>query len=169
MALVLKLATLVEKQAAEIESLKRAGGRQRRSPRGRSRRLAIELWRERRAGPPSADFAERARRLKWETTDHLLDRSLFAPDNQRLLDELGRCHDAGSLVQFLDDPSIEPTNNRTERTLRPALIARKVSQCIKTARGSRTFEAWTSVVRSLKTHAGPALLRITHSAAAQTS
>jgi hypothetical protein len=57
------------------------------------------------------------------------------PNNQRLLDELGRCHDAGSLVRFLDDPSIEPTDNRAERTLRPALIARTVSQCIKTARG----------------------------------
>jgi len=39
-------------------------------------------------------------------------------DNQRLLNELGRCHDAGSLVRFLDEPGIEPTNNRASRALR---------------------------------------------------
>jgi transposase len=119
----------------------------------------LELGRERRAGPVVADFADRVRRLKFDLTDHLRDRSLSDRDNQRLLNELGRCHDAGSLVRFLDDPSIEPTNNRAERALRPAVIARKVSQCTKTARGSRAFEAWTSVVQTLsQTHAGPDLL-----------
>jgi hypothetical protein len=137
-------------------------------------RRAIELWHERRAGPPPADFAERVRRLKWSITDHLRDRVLSGRDDQRLLDELGRCHDAGSLVRFLDDPRVEPTNNRAERALRPAVIARKVSQCTKTARGSRAFEAWTSVVRTLaRTRAGPqlldALVRITRPAAPRTS
>ena len=120
---------------------------------------ALALWHERRAGPPVADFAERTRRLKWAITDHLRDRTLSDRDNQRLLNELGRCHDAGSLVRFLEDPSIEPTNNRAERALRPAVIARKVSQCTKTGRGTRAFEAWTSVVRTLsRTVSGPALL-----------
>jgi hypothetical protein len=135
---------------------------------------ALALWHERRAGPPAADFAARGRRLKWAITDHLRDRTLRDRDNQRLLNELGRCHDAGSLVRFLDDPAIEPTNNRAERALRPAVIARKVSQCTKNARGSRAFEAWTSVVRTLaRTHAGPdlldALVRITHPAALRLS
>jgi transposase len=137
-------------------------------------RRALTLGRERRAGPPPADFADRVRRLKWEITDHLRDRTLRDPDNQRLLNELGRCHDAGSLVRFLDDPSIEPTNNRAERALRPAVIARKVSQCTKTARGSQAFEAWTSVVQTLsQTHAGPdlldALVRLSHPVALRPS
>jgi hypothetical protein len=120
---------------------------------------AMAMRRERLAGPPVADFAERVRRLKWTITDHLRDRTLQDPDNQRLLNELGRWHDAGSLVRFLDDPSIEPTNNRAERALRPAVIARKVSQCTKNARGTRAFEAWTSVVRTLsRTHTGLDLL-----------
>jgi hypothetical protein len=131
---------------------------------------ALAMWHERRAGPVVADFAGRVRQLKRAITDHLRDRSLRDPDNQRLLNELGRCHDAGSLVRFLDDPSIEPTNNRAERELRPAVIARKVSQCTKTARGTRAFEAWTSVVRTLsRTLSGDALLdalvRISHPAA----
>ena len=120
---------------------------------------ALALWHERRAGPPVADFAERTRRLKWAITDHLRDRTLSDRDNQRLLNELGRCHDAGSLVRFLEDPSIEPTNNRAERALRPAVIARKVSQCTKTGRGTRAFEVWTSVVRTLsRAQSGPGLL-----------
>jgi hypothetical protein len=35
------------------------------------------------------------------------------------------------------------------RALRPAVIARKVSQCSKNARGAQTFAAFTSVVRTL--------------------
>ena len=98
---------------------------------------ALALWHERRAGPPVEGFAERVRRTKFDITWHLRDRRLSDRDNQRLLDGLGRCHDAGSLVRFLDDPSIEPTNNRAERALRPAVIARKVSHCTKNARGTR--------------------------------
>ena len=71
----------------------------------------------------------------------------------------GRCHDEGSLLRFLDDPSIEPTNNRAERASRLAMIARKVSHCTKTARGTAAFEAWTSVLATRsRTLAGPDLL-----------
>ena len=117
---------------------------------------ALAMWHERRAGPPGRTSRTRLRRLKWSITDHLRDRALSDRDNQRLLNELGRCHDAGSLVRFLDEPAIEPTNNRAERALRPAVIARKVSQCTKNARGTRAFEAWTSVLRTLsRTRHGP--------------
>jgi transposase len=120
---------------------------------------ALALWHERRAGPPTADYAGRVRRTKLDITWHLRDRRLADRDNQRLLDGLGRCNDAGSLVRFLDDPSIEPTNNRAERALRPAVIARKVSHCTKNARGTRAFEAWTSVLTTLsRTLSGPELL-----------
>jgi hypothetical protein len=99
------------------------------------------------------------RRAKLHITWHLRDRRLTDRDNQRLLDGLGRRHDAGSLLRFLDDPSIEPTNNRAERALRPAVIAREVSQCTRSARGTRAFEAWTSVLATLsRTLSGPDLL-----------
>jgi transposase len=135
-------------------------------------REALAMWHERRAGPVVADFAERVQRLKRAITGHLRDRSLRDRDNQRLLNELGRCDDAGSLVRFLDEPGIEPTNNRAERALRPAVIARKVSQCTKNARGARAFEAWTSVVRTLsRSVTGPdlldALVRLIHPDAPQ--
>lgn len=134
-------------------------------------REALGLWHERRAGPVP-DFADRASRLGRAITEHLRDRALADPDNQRLLNELGRCHDAGSLVRFLEEPGIEPTNNRAERALRPAVIARKLSQCTKTPAGTRAFEAWTSVLRTLsRAESGPGLLdavvRLIHPAAPQ--
>ena len=61
---------------------------------------------------------------------------LTDPDNQRLLNGIGRHHDRGHLLRFLEDPQVEPTNNRAERALRPAVIARKVSQCSKNHGGS---------------------------------
>ena len=44
--------------------------------------------------------------------------------NQRLLDELGWHHRQGNLLRFLFQPeTVEPTNNRAERALRPAVIS----------------------------------------------
>jgi hypothetical protein len=161
-----------------LRSLSEVLGTKSRGARRFSKRLkgllkeALAMWHERRAGPVAADFAGRVQRLKRAITGHLRDRSLRDRDNQRLLNELGRCDDAGSLVRFLDEPAIEPTNNRAERALRPAVIARKVSQCTKNARGTRAFEAWTSVVRTLsRSVRGPdlldALVGLTHPAAPQ--
>src|SRR5205814_4046794 len=76
------------------------------------------------------------------------ERALPDPDNQRLLDQLRWHHQRGNLLRFLDDPRIEPTNNRAERVLRPAVIVRKVSQCSKTRDGAEAFAAFTSVLRT---------------------
>ena len=70
-------------------------------------------------------------------------------DNQKLLRMLRRYHQRGDLLRFLEDPSIEPTNNRVERMLRPAVIARKVSQCSKTWPGADAFAAFTSIIQTL--------------------
>lgn len=122
-------------------------------------RQALALWHEWNAGPPVRDFAMRVGRVKQRITDHLRPRALRDRDNRRLRDELGRHHASGSLLRFLDEPGIAPTNNLAERELRPAVIGRKVSQCTKTSGGSRAFEAWTSVVRTLsRTTTGPDLL-----------
>jgi hypothetical protein len=75
-------------------------------------------------------------------------RVLPDPDNQRLLTQLRWHHARGNLLRFLDDPRIEPTNNRAEHALRSAVIARKVSQCSKTRDGAEAFAAFTSVLRT---------------------
>lgn len=114
---------------------------------------SLAVWHRHREGEWSADPAGYARvraclvrQLDW----HLRDRRLRDPDNQRLLDELGWHHDRGNLLRFLQEPAtVEPTNNRAERALRPAVIARKVSQCSKNERGAEAFGAFTSVVRTV--------------------
>ena len=73
-------------------------------------------------------------------------------DNGRLQNELGWHDDRGNLLRFLDDPGIEPTNNRAERALRGAVIARKVSHCSKNEDGADAFSAFTSVIRTLARH-----------------
>jgi hypothetical protein len=109
---------------------------------------AMQLWRAYRAGEVP-DYEAQATPL-WEAiTHHLRPRVLTDPDNQRLLNGIGWHHDRGNLLRFLEDPRIEPTNNRSERTLRPAVIARKVSQCSKNDAGAQAFAAFTSVVRTL--------------------
>ncbi len=50
-----------------------------------------------------------------------------------------------SLFTFFEDPSIEPTNNSSERQLRPSVVFRKVTNGFRSDWGSEFF----SVVRSL--------------------
>ena len=102
----------------------------------------------------SDDFVGESERLKRELSHHLRERPMPDPDNQRLLNELGRHNDRGNLLRFLDDPSIEPTNNRAERALRGAVIARKVSHCSKNDEGAEAFSAFTSVIRTLARKVG---------------
>jgi transposase len=49
------------------------------------------------------------------------------------------------LFTFLDHETVEGTNNRAERALRPAVIARKLSAGNKTERGARTWEILASL------------------------
>jgi transposase len=87
--------------------------------------------------------------LDIELTAHLRHRRLRDRDNQRLLNGVGAHHDQGHVLRFLYQ-SVEPTNNRAERDLRPAVIARKVSHCSKNERGARAFEAFISVLHTFR-------------------
>jgi transposase len=123
---------------------------------------ALALWHEHRDGRV-ADFKVEAEALQAEITYQLRDRRLKDPDHQRLLNELGWHHDRGNVLRFLVDPPIEPTNNRAERALRPAVIARKVSQCSKNLQGAAAFAVFTSVIRTLmKTRVGSVVDALAH-------
>ena len=102
----------------------------------------------------AVDYRGQAERLKQQVSYHLRDRPMADADNYRLQNELGWHDDRGNLLRFLDDPSIEPTNNRAERALRGAVIARKVSHCSKNAEGANAFSAFTSVIRTLERNGG---------------
>jgi transposase len=95
-----------------------------------------------------AGFDVRARQHRAAVTRHLKPRRLRDGDNQRLLDQFGGHHARGNLLRFLEDPRVEPTNNRSERGFRFAVIQRKVSQCSKTAGGAEAFAAFASVIKT---------------------
>ena len=108
---------------------------------------ANQLWRDQRAGPV-ADYPAKVEEIEENLTYVLRPRRLRDPDNQRLLDGIGLQHDRERVLTFLHNPEVEPTNNRAERALRPAVIARKVSHCSKNERGAEAFAAFTSVART---------------------
>ena len=92
---------------------------------------------------------------------HLRPRQLSDADNQCLLNELGRHHERGNLLRFLHDSiNVTPTNNAAERALRPAVIARKVSQCSKTKPGAQAYTAFKSVIGTLKKSGGDLLEKL---------
>ena len=122
---------------------------------------AAALWHSYHAGT-APDYEAQVVALEARLTALLTPRTLPDPDNQRLLDEFGRHHARGNLLRFLHDPRIEPTNNRAERALRPAVIARKVSQCSKNERGAETFAAFASVTRTLARRGGSVLDGLEH-------
>lgn len=113
-------------------------------------RGALALWQQYRAQRCSMRaYRARGKLIKEKLTRQLRDRVLSDTDNQRLLDGIGRQHDCGRVLLFLERPEIEPTNNRAERGLRGAVIARKVSHCSKNERGAGIYEAMKSVTATL--------------------
>jgi transposase len=95
------------------------------------------------------DFRGRVDELDKQITRHLRRRRLWDGDNQRLLDGIGLQHDRGHLLRFLETEGVEPTNNRAERILRPAVIARKVSQCSKNRHGAEAFAVFLSIAQTV--------------------
>ncbi len=111
---------------------------------------ALRLWHDRSA-LSVAEYERPSQQLQERLSYHLRDRPLRDPDNQRLLDGIGAQQDHGHLLRFLFAPEgVEPTNNRAERALRPAVIARKVSHCSKNQAGADAFCAFLSVLQTLK-------------------
>ena len=112
-------------------------------------RKGIALWHAR--GDLTAEqFQVERKELDEKLTHHLRNRILQDDDNQRLLNGIGTQHDRGRVLTFLEIEGVEPTNNRAERMLRPAVIARKVSHCSKNQRGADAFAAFVSVAQTAR-------------------
>ncbi len=116
----------------------------------------LRLWRDHKEGR-ALEYATEVERINGDLTHHLRHRVLQDEDNQKLLDGIGLQHDRGHVLRFLHHPGVEPTNNRAERALRPAVIARKVSQCSKNQRGAEAFAAFTSLAQTFKKRIGTSL------------
>ena len=118
---------------------------------------ARQLWRDQRAGKAQNLQAD-VKRIEEELTTHLRPRFLKDQDNQRLLDGIGLQHDRGRVLQFLHNPTVEPTNNRGERALRPAVIVRKLSHGSKNERGAEAFAGFTSVIQTAAKKSGCSII-----------
>ncbi|MFQ6117644.1 MAG: IS66 family transposase [Candidatus Bipolaricaulia bacterium] len=70
------------------------------------------------------------------------------PDNARLAKRLRKQRE--HLFTFLELEGVEPTNNRAERALRPAVVVRKTGGCNRTARGARTHVVLASLLVTAK-------------------
>lgn len=123
---------------------------------GSARRFGVELKALLQEGielsksPPGERRSEKVEDLEVRLTWHLRDRVLKDEDNQRLLTGIGEQMDRGRILTFLAVPGVEPTNNRAERMLRPAVIARKVSHCSKNERGAYATAAFLSVIQTAR-------------------
>ena len=108
---------------------------------------AIALWRDR---EQTRGFRKRADDIARRVSALLRHRPLRSTINARLVNELGWHDDRGNLLRFLKEPDCcEPTNNEAERALRPAVIARKVSQCSKTMRGAEAHATFAGIIATL--------------------
>jgi hypothetical protein len=67
-----------------------------------------------------------------------------SPAEQQILNRLAK--QADHLFTFLLHPQVEATNNRAERSLRPAVIQRKIACGNKTRKGAHTWQTIASVV-----------------------
>lgn len=121
-------------------------------------REAVALWEAYHTGT-AEDFEAKRTQLQAKVTRHLRARPIRGEANRRLLSELGWQHRQGHLLRFLEEPdTVEPTNNRSERGLRPAVIARKVSHCSKTWSGAAAHAAFMSVLCTLRQRDTPCLI-----------
>jgi hypothetical protein len=91
---------------------------------------------------PPEDFAAKRQHLE-QTCRELLDEPVTQPGDVAVQNRLMK--QWPHLLGCLYEPAAEPTNNRSERQLRPAVIARKVSCGNKTVRGKRTWEILASL------------------------
>jgi transposase len=103
-------------------------------------RDVIELRRQR-DGLPTQTFTERRAALE-ATWDKLLARSVTRPGDRYFLGRMRNVgvHHFGCLYH-----DVEATNNRAERAIRPAVVARKISCGNRTERGASTWQILVSL------------------------
>jgi transposase len=100
-----------------------------------------------RADRDAVDYASKRARIK-RRLDDLLMGDVRGDDAVRIMKRLFKYED--HLFTFLDDLAVPPDNNRAEREIRPAVIARKNSFHNTSDRGALTQAALMTVHRTLK-------------------
>jgi transposase len=107
-------------------------------------KAVLALWKAQPQMSGAAFETERARIQA--AVVRLLDRSVAQPGDRAIQNRLlkQRAH----LLTCLKDRAVEPTNNRAERALRPAVIARKISCGNRTDRGRCCWQILASLAQT---------------------
>ena len=106
----------------------------------------IGYWRARPKMNPEAFPPLRAGLESWR--DRPLAEEPTQPGDRAIRHRLEKQRD--HLLSCLWEPAAEPTNNRAERSLRPAVIARKLSCGNRTEAGARAFEVLASLATTCR-------------------
>jgi len=111
-------------------------------------REAMDLG-KRKAGLSATEFGPQLHQIE-DRLDRLISekRSFTDPDNARIARRLRK--QRHRLFTFLTEEGAEPTNNRAERAIRPAVVARKMGSCNKTHVGAETHAILASVLATAK-------------------
>jgi len=105
-------------------------------------RSAIHTYNQRdHLSPP--EFQAQVQRIE-RICDRLLERSLEQPEAKRLLKRYLKYRNC--LFVFLHRTDVSPTNNVSERHLRPSVVHRKVIGCFRSGWGARAYAAIASVI-----------------------
>jgi transposase len=105
-------------------------------------RSAIHLYNQRdHLSPP--EFQAQVQRIE-RICDWLLKRSLEQLDAKRLLKRYLKYRNC--MFVFLHRTDVSPTNNVSERNLRPSVVHRKVIGCFRSGWGARAYAALASVI-----------------------
>ena len=107
------------------------------------------LWKARPTMAETVFAVERARIEAW--CARLLAQAVTQPGDAAVQNRLLK--QGPHLLGCLYEPAAEPTNNRAERSLRPAVIARKLSCGNRTERGKRTWELLVSLAATCRQNA----------------
>jgi transposase len=107
-------------------------------------RSAIHTYNQRdQLSPPQ--FQAQVQRVE-RLCDWLLQRTLEKPQARRLLKRYQKYRSC--LFVFLHRRDVSPTNNVSERHLRPSVVHRKVMGCFRSGWGARTYAALSSVIKT---------------------
>lgn len=94
--------------------------------------------------------------------DRLVQQTVTQPGDLAIQKRLSK--QSAHLLGCLDEPAAEPTNNRAERALRPAVIARKLSCGNKTEHGKRCWEILASLAATAEQRCQDFVDAVTHAA-----
>lgn len=110
-------------------------------------------------GLDGAAFRAQARQLK-ERIVYWTENAAHHPGVQRI-QNIFREHPT-RLYHWAEDPQVPAENNFAERTLRPLVIARKISFGSQSEKGARTREVLMSVLHTLRQRGGDTTARFAH-------